>query len=75
MASAVTIADGNPVRGMRRQALENRSTTTRIRVKASEAVMKSTPKCEQGSREKWAVVGAFLQEDAVVQPWTKRLTS
>ncbi len=49
--SAVSMAVGRPLRGRRRQLLENLSIMTRIHVLPSEggrSVMKSTPRCDQG---------------------------
>ncbi len=51
IASAVSIAVGRPLKGINLQALEKRSTITKIQVfpsDASRSEMKSTPRCYQG---------------------------
>ncbi len=85
ISSAVSIAVGRRLRGIRRQDLENLSTTTRMQVLPSEAgksVTKSTPRCDHGllgmgsgksfPAGRWRGLLDFAHSS---QPWTNLLTS
>ncbi len=72
------MAVGRPLRGNRRQDLENRSMMTKTQVLPSEAgrsVMKSTPRCGQGRLETGNGRVCLMEMAQSEQPCTNPLTS